>query len=67
MKQPRTYLRHKIECPERKGETELLSDWQTEDGIDILKGISCNNPRLRDLSGTDCQWSCWKQISQQNP
>ena len=25
--------------------------------------ISCNNPYLKDLSGGDCGWSCWKRIS----
>ena len=52
-----------IQCPEGKGEGELLTEWQNENGKEILTGISCNNPKLRDLSGEDCNWSCWKEVS----
>ncbi len=66
MKQLPRYVRHEINCPEGRGETELLSAWCAEGGRQVLNGIICNNPKLRDLSGTDCQWSCWDQISPKN-
>ena len=63
MAQHTKYVRHEIKCPESKDKTELLSEWRTEDGQEILNGIRCDNPQLRDLSGADCQWSCWEHIS----
>jgi hypothetical protein len=30
-----------------------------------LNSIRCDNMYLKDLSGGDCEWSCWKQISQE--
>ncbi|MHC4105190.1 MAG: hypothetical protein ACYSR9_09630 [Planctomycetota bacterium] len=67
MTQHTEYLLHEIKCPERNDKAELLSEWRTENGQEILNGIHCNNAQLRDLSGTDCQWSCWKQISRAKP
>jgi hypothetical protein len=50
-------------CPEEKGEADLLIEWQSEDGSEVLNSISCSNPKLKDLSGEDCEWSCWGKIS----
>ncbi len=51
-----------MECPEGRGTTEFLLEWGTEGDRDTLNGAYCNNPALRDLSGTECQWSCWEEI-----
>ena len=57
------YLRHEIKCPERDELVKLLSEWRTQDGQTILNGLHCDDSNLKDLSGADCQWSCWEQIS----
>jgi len=67
MAQDPKYFRHEINCPEKDDTVQLLSEWRTEDGQEILNGIGCNNSQLKDLSGADCQWSCWEQISRAKP
>ena len=67
MAQHLKYLRYEIKCPEKDHKNELLSEWRTENGQEILNGIRCNNSQLKDLSGADCQWSCWEQISRAKP
>ena len=52
-----------VKCPEQKGEADLLLEWSMETGTKILIGASCNNPKLLDLSGEDCEWSCWDEVS----
>jgi hypothetical protein len=59
------YLRHEITCPEKDEKAVLLSEWHTENDQEILNGIRCDNVKLRDLSGTDCHWSCWEVISRE--
>ena len=44
-----------IECPEGRGRVTLLAEWRVEKGKKVLQGICCNNPRLMDYSGEDCQ------------
>jgi len=56
-------VRCHVTCPEEKGEADLLIEWQSEDGSEVLNSISCSNPKLKDLSGEDCEWSCWGKIS----
>ena len=67
MTQHPKYVRQEIECPEKGEKTKLLSEWRTDNDQEILNGIRCNNSQLKDLSGADCQWSCWEQISRAKP
>ena len=53
----------KMVCPEAVGKAELLLEWRVEKGRKVLHSISCDNPRLMDYSGTDCQWHCRKKIA----
>jgi hypothetical protein len=55
----------KIACPEGKGETSLLVEWETEKGRKKLRSVSCDNPKLMDYSGEDCDWQCWERISKE--
>jgi hypothetical protein len=57
----------RITCPEGKGDTRLLVEWQDCDGRSVVNSISCNNPQIRDLSGSDCKWSCWDRVSDEAP
>jgi hypothetical protein len=50
-----------ITCPEGKGEGHLLVEWKQKRGKPVIESISCDNASLKDLSGTDCKWSCWKK------
>jgi hypothetical protein len=52
-----------ITCPEGIGKPQLFLEWRDEDGREILNSIYCDNLHLRDLSGGDCQWSCWEKVS----
>jgi hypothetical protein len=58
------WVRRQIQCPEKRGESRLLLEWHIVDGEAALNGISCDNPQLKDLSGNDCEWSCWEQITE---
>jgi hypothetical protein len=55
--------RLKMTCPEGMGDSELLAEWRHEAKGISLNSVCCKNPKLRDLSGVDCQWACWKEIS----
>ncbi len=57
------WVRREMTCPEERGHSELLLEYRLERRRQILNSISCNNPYLKDLSGGDCGWSCWKRIS----
>ena len=57
------WAKRRMKCPEGKGDAGLLAEWRVEKGREILNSISCDNLQLKDLSGTGCQWSCWKEIS----
>jgi hypothetical protein len=63
MKKKSRFTTHKMTCPEKRGETSLLLEWQSEKGKELLNSIRCANPELKDLSGRDCQWSCWEKIT----
>jgi len=67
MTQHPKYLRHTIKCPENDNKAVLLSEWRIEVGQEVLNGIRCDNSHLKDLSGADCQWSCWEKISGTKP
>lgn len=54
-----------VRCPEGKHTANLLIEWSQEGGQPVLKGISCDNPRLSDLDNWDCRWSCWEKIQRQ--
>jgi hypothetical protein len=55
-----------ITCPEGKGEGHLLVEWKERRGKQVIESISCDNASLKDLSGTDCKWSCWKKESRRS-
>ncbi len=63
MRQQSRWVRRFMKCPEGRDESELLLEWRLEKGGEILNSVSCNNLQLMDLSGSDCQWSCWETIS----
>ena len=64
MEIPTKWLKHNFECPEGKGQADLLSAWRVDYGIEVLIGVSCNNPQLKEQGGEDCQWSCLKEIEE---
>jgi hypothetical protein len=55
-------VRMAMRCPEGRGETRLLTEWQVQGEEAALNGVSCSNPQLKDYDGGDCQWSCWEKI-----
>jgi len=57
------WVKRRMACPEGMGESKLLLEWRVEPGREVLNSIRCNNYRLRDLSGEDCEWSCWEKIT----
>ena len=61
------WKREQITCPEGRGQAELLAEWRVEGEEAALTGMSCQNPQLRDLSGEDCQWSCWERVEKASP
>ena len=58
------WVKQTMKCPEGRGETQVFMEWLNQGGKQVLNSISCDNPQLRDLSGSDCQWSCWEEITQ---
>lgn len=52
-----------MKCPEGRGESSLFVEWRLERDGEVVNSVSCNNLQLMDLSGRDCQWSCWEKIS----
>ena len=58
------WCRCEMTCPEGKGEGSLFVHWQVEDDNEVVNSIRCDNIYLKDLSGGDCQWSCWEKVSQ---
>ncbi len=52
-----------MKCPEGRGESALFVEWRLEKDGEVVNSVSCNNLQLIDLSGSDCQWSCWEKIS----
>jgi hypothetical protein len=51
-----------VQCPEQKVQANLLIQWQDTGTESILRGVSCDHPRLRDLDNWECCWSCLEQI-----
>lgn len=64
MREQSRWVKYQMTCPEGRGESQLLLEWRVESGRESLKSVSCGNPRLRDLSGDNCQWSCWESITE---
>ena len=59
MAEDRRWEKCRISCPEQGAEAELFLEWRRQEGKEALYSSSCKNPKLLDLSGTDCQWTCW--------
>lgn len=66
MRQQSRWARRFMKCPEGRGESHLFLQWRLKKGGEILNSVSCDNLHLRDLSGSDCQWSCWEKISKED-
>ena len=62
MEQEFLWTRHRMKCPEGLGESDLLLKWRVKGKVKVLDGVECDNTYLKDLSGGDCQWSCWEKI-----
>jgi hypothetical protein len=50
-------------CPEQEMVANLLIQWRETEGKPALNGVSCDNPRLKDLDNWECGWACWQQIA----
>ncbi len=59
------WISRQMQCPEGKGVSSLLLEWQNERGRKVLNSISCDNPKLMAYSGEDCQWHCLEKIAPQ--
>lgn len=69
-KQTNERERRAIDCPEGRGKTRILCEWEvvTEKGRILkrrLKQLDCQNKGLSDLGGEDCQWGCEKVFLKQ--
>ncbi len=53
-------------CLEEKRTAKLLIEWQEKDGKRVIKSMSCDNPKLKDLNNWDCHWSCWEAIQKKD-
>ncbi len=56
-----------IVCPEGKGKTMVMCEWNIVSGEGrifkrTLKQIDCRNPKLTEFGGMDCRWGCEKGI-----
>jgi hypothetical protein len=59
-----------IDCPEGKGRTRIMCEWEIVSAKGrilkrALKQVDCRNPRLSDLGGEDCHWGCEKVLLKQ--
>jgi hypothetical protein len=53
-------------CPEKACPgNRLLLEWQEVQGAWTLCGVSCDNPRLKDLDNWECNWACWEEVAEQ--
>jgi hypothetical protein len=57
-----------IVCPEGKKRTSIMCEWDIVSGAGhifrrTLKQIYCQNPKLAEFGGTDCDWECEKIIA----
>ena len=59
------WVKRRIECPEGKGENDLLIELNDDRGIEVVRAISCDNPLLEDFAGGDCGWSCWQEVREE--
>ena len=51
-------------CPEEGCPgARLLLEWKETQGKLTLSGVSCDNPRLKDLDNWECRWSCWEEVA----
>jgi hypothetical protein len=50
-------------CADAECVANLLLEWRDLQGRSVLTGVSCDNPRLRDLDNWDCSGSCWEEIA----
>jgi hypothetical protein len=51
-----------FECPEAERTAELFIEWEEKAGKRLIKSMSCDHPRLRDIDNWDCHWTCWEQV-----
>ena len=63
MEQTRERDRKAIVCPEGKGRTQIVCEWDivSEKGRILkrtLKQIDCQNPQLTEFGGRECNWGC---------
>jgi hypothetical protein len=48
----------KFKCLEEDRIADLMIEWRHKDGKEVIAGVYCDNPRLRDLGNWDCRWTC---------
>ncbi len=53
-----------INCLAEKRTAKLLIEWQEKDGTRVIRSMSCDNPKLKDLNNWDCHWSCWEAVQE---
>ena len=61
-----------IVCPECKGQSLVMSEWDilSEEGRLLrktLKQIDCHSSRLAEFGRADCSWACEKAIAKEVP
>ena len=61
MSEKSKWMKSKIKCDETQREANLLIEVCKEKGKEVVKSVSCDNPRLADLNNWDCKWSCWNK------
>ena len=54
-----------MNCPEEKRIANLFLEWHEDEGKVVLKSIVCDNPKLRDVDNSECEWSCWEKIAEE--
>ena len=59
-----------IACPDGKYKSMVMCEWEmlSEEGRILkktLKQIDCRNPKLTELGGRDCNWTCEKAIAKE--
>jgi hypothetical protein len=57
------WVLRRMSCPEERGESRVLLEWQVEKGKKVLKSVTCTHPELVHYSGRDCQWRCLESLS----
>ena len=59
------WVKCQMKCPEGRGEGHLFLHWHAKGEKKVLNAVRCDNMYLKDLSGGDCQWSCWEKVSEE--